>query len=173
MRRVIVSALVTVDFEMEQPSSWAEPYFGIEAAQRSRQQLLRADAMLMGRGSYEYFVRMWADASGPYPDRINEIRKYVFSSTLTGVAWRNAELVAADASKAVAELKAEPGGDLIVYGYRRLARSLHAAGLVDELQFAVHPLLRGEPRGRLERIAVQAREDGVVSLAYTPAGEES
>jgi dihydrofolate reductase len=173
VRRVIVSALVTVDFGMEQPNSWAGPYFGADAAEQARQQLLRADAFLMGRGSYEYFVSMWADATGPYPDRINEMKKYVFSSTLTEVAWRNTELVATDARKAVGELKAEQGGDLVVYGYGRLARSLQAAGLVDELHFAVHPLLLGQPRGRLERIAVQARENGVVSLEYIPAGEES
>src|SRR5258706_14427541 len=87
MRELIVSSLVSLDGVYGDPQSWASDYFDDQAAEESLAVLLDSDAMLMGRRTYEYFAPAWSAPSGPYLERINEIRKYVFSSTLTAAAW--------------------------------------------------------------------------------------
>jgi dihydrofolate reductase len=83
MRKLIVSSLVSLDGVYGDPQSWAGDYFDEQAVAASLAVLLDSDAMLMGRNTYEYFAPAWSSPSGPYLERINEMRKYVFSSTLT------------------------------------------------------------------------------------------
>jgi len=124
--------------------------------------------MLLGRGAYEYFQPTWPQAEGPYMDRINAMRKLVFSDSLEAVDWSNAELVRGDAVDAVRGME----GRFVVYGYTRLAQSLLAAGLVDELDFAVHPLVL-TPKRALTLVAAEAQASGVVCLlALDPARED-
>jgi dihydrofolate reductase len=170
-----VGALVALDGVQGEPRSWASEYFDDDAAARSLAALNAADAMLMGRRTYEYFAPAWPRAAGAYADRVNEITKYVFSGTLTTVDWQGAELVPGDAVAAVRALKEQAGGDLVVYGFGRLAHALLAAGLVDELTLAVHPVVRGTgeqvfhpgPGTRLRLSEVECHPTGVVSLTYT------
>ena len=159
MRRIKVGALVSLDGVGADPQSWALEYFDEAMTKRSLDELERTDAMLMGRGAYEYFQPKWPRAQGPYMDRINGMRKLVFSNSLEAVDWSNAELVRGDAVEAVRGLK----GAFVVYGYTRLARSLLAAGLVDELDFTVHPLLLS-PKRPLTLVGAEARPNGVVSI---------
>jgi dihydrofolate reductase len=171
VRKLKVGSLVSIDGISKDPRAWASAYFDEDAARRSLEQLLASDAMLMGRATYEYFQPVWPRASGPYMDRINAIRKYVFSSSLPAVEWDNAELVAGDAIEAVSALKRHDGGDLVVYGYGRLARSLVEHGLVDELDFWIHPVLLGTGRHTPVRLAsVDERARGVVGLRYGQEG---
>ncbi|TDD66344.1 dihydrofolate reductase [Jiangella aurantiaca] len=178
MRKLRVGCLVTLDGVHGNPRSWAFPYFDAEAGEKSLAQLQRSDAMLMGRTTYEYFVQSWPNETGPYPDRVNEIRKYVFSSTLTTTTWTNSVVVGDDPVGAVAELKQQGDGDLVVYGFGRLARTLLDHGLVDELAVSVFPMLHGsgEPLFRpgsaphhLDLAAVERSATGVVTLTYVPA----
>src|ERR687895_28741 len=101
------------------------------------------DGMLMGRGTYEYFADVMPQQTGPYADAINAIRKYVFSSTLESADWNNSTIIRDDVVAAVTKLKQEEGGDLMMYGYGRLSRTLFEHHLVDEIrfsvQFSVHP----------------------------------
>jgi len=85
-RKLVVSALTTVDGAHHNPMSFAGPYFDDAAAARSLADLEACDAMLMGRNTYEYFAHGWSNATDPYSQRINDIVKYVFSSTLTAAA---------------------------------------------------------------------------------------
>lgn len=133
--------------------------------------------MLMGRNTYEYFARTWPRAEGAYPDKVNAIRKYVFSSTLTHPTWNNAVVIAEDPAAAVAELKRQGDGDLVVYGYGQLTRTLLERGLVDQLTVSVNPLVAGEgtplfrpggTRHELRLADVERSASGVVSLVYTP-----
>jgi dihydrofolate reductase len=178
MRKLIVSYLQTADGVQDAPRSWAGPHFDEQAAEKSLAQLNRADAMLMGRVTYDYFADAWPQASGPYPDRINAMRKYVFSSTLREPRWHNSVVIAEDPVTAVGQLKRDGDGDLVIYGYSRLARTLLDHDLVDELVVAIHPVLVGEPApaprperaGREPRlVSVEQRRSGVVSLTYSPA----
>jgi dihydrofolate reductase len=163
MRKITVGCLVSLDGVSADPQSWASAYFDEDAVQRSLAKLEQADAMLMGRRAYEYFQPGWSRASGPYMDRINAIRKYVFSNTLDAVDWSNAELVRGDAVEAVRRLD----GDLVVYGYTRLAQALLAHDLVDELDFAIHPVMLGVMKP-LRLLSTEPRPNGVVSITLAP-----
>jgi dihydrofolate reductase len=148
----------------------------------------RAGALLFGRVTYEMMESAWRrPASGTWPDwmdrweipfaeAIDRTKKYVVSSTLSGVDW-NAELVQGDLEQAVRRLKEEPGGDLSVGGVT-LPLALADLGLIDEYVFVVQPvvaghgptLLAGLPeRIRLELVDRQEFRSGAVVLRYRPA----
>jgi dihydrofolate reductase len=167
MRKLIVGALMSLDGVQEAPQSWALPWFDDDAARRSLERLLAADAMLMGRGTYEYFAPAWPQATGEYADRVNAIRKYVFSRTLTSADWNNTTIVPDDAVRRVRELKDEGGGDLVIYGFGRLARTLLENDLVDVLDLWIHPVALGDGRSTALRLSgTEQRPNGVVSLVY-------
>ena len=96
------------------------------------------DAMLMGRKTYEFSVRSGGGSGGS-----SKLRTYIFSTTLAD-APEGAELVRDDAVGFVRELKAQPGGDIILMGGGELAASLIEGGVVDEIGLNVHPVLLGE-----------------------------
>jgi dihydrofolate reductase len=98
---VIESTLVSLDGVIGDPQMWAEPYFNEEAGELALKQLLVSDAMLMGRRTYELFAAMWPAATGAYADRMNGIRKYVFSSTLQTAEWSNSTIIGGDVAAAV------------------------------------------------------------------------
>jgi dihydrofolate reductase len=175
MRRLIVGYLATLDGVHDSPRSWAGPYFDDQAAEEALAQLHRSDAMLMGRTTYEYFAQAWPQAEGAYADRVNAIRKYVFSGTLSDPAWHNSEVVRADPVTAVADLKRQGTGDFVIYGYGRLAQTLLEHDLVDEVSVSLFPILHGggETVARsggapkhLTLASADTRPNGVVSLRY-------
>jgi dihydrofolate reductase len=171
--------LISLDGVFEDPRSWTGRYFDDKAAADSLAKLQKSDAMLMGRETYEYFAPAWSVATGAYPDRVNEIRKYVFSRSLPAADWNNSTIVADDPVKAVAELKKQGDGHLMVYGYGRLSQTLLEHDLVDELVFAIHPVILGKgasisrpaaPRA-LQLASVEQRDTGAVWITYS--GRES
>lgn len=172
---------MSLDGVVSDPRSWANPYFDEDATRRSLERLMEVRAMVMGRGTYEYFAPAWSQGEGPYLERINALPKYVFSSTLTAVDWNNAELVTGDAATVVADLKREDDGDLVIYGYGGLAQSLLEQSLVDELGFWVHPVLLGDgkpafrpgERTELRLGEVTSRPTGVVEITYYPQAKEA
>jgi dihydrofolate reductase len=162
---VIVSSLISADGVRDQPMSWIGDLFDADEVEASIQQLKSADAFLMGRGSYEAFAPIWAGAGDPYADALAAMPKYVFSSTLRSTDWANTTVVPADAAGFV---RALPGTSLM-YGFGRLAQSLLAAGLVDELHFGVHPVTIAPARTPLRLLAVDRAGNGAVALRYAPA----
>jgi dihydrofolate reductase len=183
MAHLHVSSLLSADGIFGDPQSWANRYFDADAVQSSLDHLQEAEAMLMGRNTYEYFAPVWAGGGNPYLDRINAIDKYVFSATLTpaDATWDNAHVVSSDPMAKVAELKATSEGPLIVYGCGRFAMSLLDAGLVDRFELWVNPELLGDgarvppvgARRRLELVDVVRRRSGVVGLIYAPDATSS
>jgi dihydrofolate reductase len=108
----------------------------------------------------------------PYPDAINAIRKYVFSSTLESADWNNSTLIRDDVVTAVKHIKEQGGGDLMMYGYGRLSQTLLEHHLVDEIRFSIHPVLAGGGNGQtlpLKLVEATPSPKGVVALTYTPA----
>jgi dihydrofolate reductase len=102
--------------------------------------------MLFGRRTWQDFITAWGRRTdgNPVTARMNAATKYVVSRTLTDAgAWQNSVLLRGDAASAVAELKAEPGGDLGIIGSVSLVRSLHAAGLIDRYALLICPLTLG------------------------------
>jgi dihydrofolate reductase len=167
MRKIVNSAFVSLDGVTEDPRSWAtfDPDSGEEAAQA----LQALGGMIMGRGTYEYFADVMPQQTGPYADAINAIRKYVFSSTLESADWNNSTIIRDDdVVAAVTKLKQEDGGDLMMYGYGRLSRTLLEHHLVDEIRFSIHPVLVGQTLP-LKLIDTTPSPNGVVALTYEPA----
>jgi len=177
MRNLIVSSLVSLDGIHGDPQSWIGDYFDEQAAQESLAVLLDSDAMLMGRNTYEYFAPAWSSPSGPYLDRINEMRKYVFSSTLATADWNNTTIISGDPVATVQELEKQGDRHLVIYGYGQLAQTLLEQGLVDQLKFVINPVMVGSgttlfrpgKRTNLHLVSVTERHNGVVILSYANA----
>jgi dihydrofolate reductase len=175
-RKLIVAALTTIDGVHDQPRSFAGSYFDGELVSRSMDDLAHCDAMLMGRTTYEYFVPVWSQPDNPYTQRINDMAKYVFSSTLTTAEWNNTTVISGDVVRAVAELKRQEGRDLMIYGYGQLAKTLLEHGLVDRLKFTVFPVVAGTgaPLFRagqttpLHLESTHTLANGTVQLSYSP-----
>lgn len=180
MRKIIESTLVSLDGVIGEPHHWAGSFFGDAERAESLAQLLACDAMLMGRRTYEIFSRLWPASTGDYASRLNDMPKYVFSSTLEKAAWKNTTIVRGDVATEVARLKEQEGRDLILYGHGRFGHTLLQHHLLDELRLAVHPVVvgrgdllfrEGEQRG-LALVAAKPRPSGVVVLTYRPIADQ-
>jgi dihydrofolate reductase len=190
MRRIVVSEFITADGVAEAPggeptldrAGWAFQFNRGEDGDRFKLDEVRdADALLLGRATYEGFAQAWpgrTDEVG-FADRMNSMPKYVVSSTLTDPKWANSTVIGGDVAGAVTKLKAEPGGDLLIAGSLRLVQALTELGLVDEYRLMVFPVILGAGRRlfgdtshqvplRLAS-ATPVGQDGVVILTYHPA----
>jgi dihydrofolate reductase len=154
MAKIVVSENVTLDGVAEDPAG-AEG-FGRggwvgrvgergreEAAQVLLEEALRAEAQLFGRRTYEFLAARWPSRSGELADRLNEIPKYVVSSTLKDPSWGNSTVLAGDVVREVSKLKQELSGEIVVAGSIRLVRTLMEHHLVDELHLMVYPVVLG------------------------------
>ena len=141
------------------------------------EQVQNSEALLLGRVTYEIMQAYWPKAEGELADRLNELPKYVVSSTLTNPTW-NATVLGEDWPEEVARLRNELKGDIVVYGSGRLSQALMDRGLVDELRLMVYPVvlgsgdrLFGETQDKIPLRLVESRPlgDGVVNMIYAPA----
>ncbi len=179
MRKLVLYTLTSVDGAVDDPRRYfpggdpgvaGAPVFDPVMEALETQLIGSQDAVLLGRRMFDEWSRYWPTSSEqPFADFINGVRKYVVTSTPLSTSWANAEAVAAPVADVVADLKAQPGGDIGVHGSITLAQSLLAAGLVDELQLAVGPVL--EPTGRrlFENLDGLRRLE-LVSAVPTPGG---
>ena len=180
MRKLINSTYLTLDGVIDNPM-WTMPYFDAEAAAFAGRQTDAADAMLMGRVTYDGMSAAWPsrDESDPATGAayFNNVKKYVASTTLTDPAWNNTEVLPADLVAAVTALKAQEGKDIIQYGYGSVTAQLVAAGLVDEVRFWIHPVLHGganltvplpEAQTSFELIDTTVFKSGVIVASYRP-----
>jgi dihydrofolate reductase len=188
MRKLSVSTLVTLDGVIQDPGGfgettdggWGNPYFTAGAQQNALEHLQAADYFLTGRVTFELLHKTWAEIKGgAYLDRMNEIRKLVASTTLTGPLPWNATAINGDVAAEIARLKEETGGDIEVYGSATLVQTLMAHNLIDEYRIHVHPIVLGGgtqlfPQGgvpaTLRLTGTLTLDSGVVSLTYVPAG---
>lgn len=139
-------------------------------------------ALLFGRVTYEMMASFWptpaAMASLPAVARgMNEMPKFVFSRTLKKASWQNTTLVKGDMLGEVRKLKSGSGPDLTILGSGSVVSQLAQAGLIDELQIVVNPIVLGKGRTlfetvgeriALKRTATRAFGNGNVVLSYTP-----
>ncbi|WP_412538833.1 dihydrofolate reductase family protein [Longispora sp. K20-0274] len=143
MSKIVALTFVSLDGVMDSPT-WTGPYFNADHARYAHGQLFAADALLLGRVTYEGMAAAWPrmEASeGAFAVRMNTIPKHVVSSTLTDPEW-NATVLRGDLAAEVSKLKTQ--GDLLVYGSGDLVCSLIALGLIDELKLWVHPVVVGQ-----------------------------
>jgi dihydrofolate reductase len=138
-----------------------------------------ADTILFGRVTYQMMAAYWPGAEGTIATFMNSVRKYVFSRTLATTEWRGTTLVRDDAVAAVRRLKAEPGGDIFVFGSADFSATLMRHGLIDEYRIGLNPVILGrgiplfkETGGRLKLRLVHSQllRSGVAILHYAPAG---
>ena len=155
MRKVIVSTYVTLDARVDDIRSWALPYDDPGAVEYHSQLLEHSDGLLLGRKTYEVFAALWPALAGtvPYVDQLNAMAKYVASTTLDRLYWPNSRLIDGDVADGVAELKQQPGQDLVLYGCHDLMGLLVKHDLVDEYRLLVHPVLLGTGRTFLDEDA--------------------
>jgi dihydrofolate reductase len=149
-------------------------------AKAGTDEALRADALLLGRRSDEWFAARWpADRPGEWAARLNALPKYIVSSTLDQPKWSNATVLRGDVPAEVAKLRSRIAGDIVVYASYRLGSTLLEHDLVDELRLFVFPVvlgggqrLFGETSGARGLRLVQAGTvgDGLAFLTYERAG---
>jgi dihydrofolate reductase len=187
MGRIALSQNTSLDGVMQSPGptdvpfkyrGWAVDFDGArEGGRFAFESAQSSEALLLGRVTYEAMQAFWPTAEGELADKLNELPKYVVSSTLTDPPW-NATVLGDDWPEEVARLRQELDGELVVYGSRRLSRALIGMGLVDELRLLVYPVvlgtgdrLFGETQDKIPLRLVESRPfaGGVVSMIYAPA----
>ena len=181
MRKLVVSEFVTLDGVFEDPA-WTFPFRSEEQEAFKFAELKAADALLLGRVTYEGFAAAWpqmAEQTGEYGAMMNGYPKYVASTTLDRAEW-NASLLKGEIADEVAGLKRQPGRDILVFGSGRLVETLLRHDLVDEYRLLVFPVVLG--RGRrlfpegfattLQLVEAAPFSSGVVALTYRPAPKE-
>ena len=181
MRKLIESTHVSLGGEIGSPQ-WAFPYLNDEHGEYAKGLLFAADALLLGRLTYEglsaAYPAMTGDAGAPsdFIERMNSIPKYVASTTLREAGW-NATVIEGDVASFVGDLKQQPGGNIIKYGNGPLDATLMEHGLVDEFHLLMTPVAVGRGQHMFEAIEggpalhlvdVTRFSNGVVILVYTP-----
>jgi dihydrofolate reductase len=180
LRRIINSTFVSLDGVIEHLERWHFEYHDDESRAIAAELVSGADALLMGRRTYEGFAEAWPSRAGdPLADKMNGMRKYVASTTLKTAEWSNSTIIEGDLVEAVAEIKRQPGQDIVMYGYGPVAQALLQHDLLDEIQLWVHPVFvgLGEREGTLIREGNSAKlklldnrtiGSGIVILTYQP-----
>ena len=158
MRKVTLWIGMSLDGYTSGPNEqldWLAPHVTAQAQAYFKKMRERADTVLVGRVNYEGFLGYWPKVKDdPKASRddveisrfLDEVNKVVFSRTLREVTWKNARLARGDATAEVAALKRAPGKDIIIQNSTRLTQTLLAAGLVDELNIMVAPVVVGDGR---------------------------
>ena len=190
MGRIVVTEFVSLDGVMEAPgggedfkhAGWTfEIARGEEGDKFKLDEALEAEALLLGRKTYEGFAAAWPSVEGEFADKFNSMPKYVVSATLDGVEWNNSTVLDGDVVEEVSKLKQELGGDIVVHGSAQLVQTLVEHDLVDELRLMVFPVVLGggkrlfgdtSDKKRLRLAESKTVGDGVTILIYEPSGED-
>jgi dihydrofolate reductase len=180
--RIVVTEFVSLDGVMEAPGG--EPFKypgwtfefdrGEDGNQFKLDETMQADALLIGRRTYESFAGAWPQRDGEFADKFNTMPKYVVSSTLTDPQWTNSHVLGGDLLEEITKLKGEVGGDIVVHGSASLAQGLLESDLVDELRLMVFPVVLGSGKrlfdsGSKKRMRLTGSKtvgDGVLILTY-------
>jgi dihydrofolate reductase len=186
MGRIVVTEFVSLDGVMEDPGGsedfehggWTfEISRGDEGDKFKLDEAMEADALLLGRITYEGFAEAWPSREGEFADKFNDMPKYVVSSTLDEAEWSNSTVLEGDLAEAVSKIRDEHDGDIVVHGSAQLAQALLDNDLVDELRLMVFPVvlgsgkrLFGETSGKkpLQLADSKTVGDGVAILIYGP-----
>ncbi|MDQ6614324.1 MAG: dihydrofolate reductase family protein [Actinomycetota bacterium] len=184
MGKIVVTEFVSLDGVMEDPGGaegtphggWTIPYWNDEISEFKKDELFAAEAMLLGRVTYEGFAAAWpamTDEAG-FADRMNGIAKYVVTSTLDTLTWNNSTRLEGDGATAVRSLKEQVEGNILVGGSATLVHGLAQHGLVDEYRLVVYPVSLGGGKRvfadrtftKLDLTLEQRTSTGAILLAY-------
>jgi dihydrofolate reductase len=143
MRKLVGSTFVTLDGVISDPQVWGPPYWDEEHFGYARKLLEPADALLLGRRTYESFAGAWPEREGEFADKFNQMPKYLVSSTLTDPEWNNTTVLEGDVVEAVRKLRDEFDGTIQVPGSRQLVQDLVENDLVDQINLMIFPVVLG------------------------------
>ncbi len=188
MRRLAVTEFISLDGVIEDPGGsentphggWSFKFSDPEGMRFKLDETMAFDALLLGRTTYEGFAEAWPerrDEAG-FADKMNGMKKYVVSSTLTEATWNNSEIVPGDdLPAAIAAIKQQDGGDILIAGSRSLVPTLAKAGLIDEYRLLVHPIVLASGKRLFEGIedaftlkltSSKVLDSGSLILTYEP-----
>ena len=144
MGKLTTTCFITLDNVVQDPHLWSGDYQSEDTGSLNDSVLREADAMVLGRTTYEGFAAAWPSRSGdPFSDKFNSMPKYVVSSTLDpDLSWNNSTILSEDPFARIRELKAEQ--NLLTWGSPSLVQGMLGAGLVDELVLLYSPIVLGE-----------------------------
>ncbi|WP_031518124.1 dihydrofolate reductase family protein [Streptomyces sp. NRRL F-5123] len=178
MRKLIVSEFLTADGVMEAPNEWHGPYFDDDMARAVSASMDATDALLLGRVTYEGFAAAWPAMEGePGADHMNGVAKYVVSRSLDKAEWNNSTIIGGDPYEAVTRLKEQDGKAITCTGSATLVQWLLAAGLVDEIDLLIDPVVVGHgkrlfqdglPTTPLTVVRSETFGSGVHHVVYAP-----
>ena len=152
MGKLVVTEFVSIDGVFEDPGGaedfehggWVFDYNRGDDGDRFKlDEVMEADAHLLGRVTYEGFAAAWPSREGEFADKLNSDPKYVVSTTLGEPEWENTTVISGDVVDEVAKLKDRADGPILVAGSGTLVRTLLEADLVDELRLMVFPTVLG------------------------------
>jgi dihydrofolate reductase len=186
MRQLIVSEFVTLDVVREAPggeeghphSGWVFDFMGPEQEKFKLDEVLAAEALLLGGVTYAGFAAAWPARSGEFADKMNNMPKFVVSTSLQDLHWNNSTLIRGNVAKEVGKLKEQPGGPILVAGSRTLVHALMHHRLIDEYRLMIFPVILGSGRRLfpetpdktvLKLTGTQTFDSGVVVNTYHPS----
>jgi dihydrofolate reductase len=153
--KIVVSEFVSLDGVIEAPggggtyehAGWAFRFSrGPDGDRFKFDELMKADALLLGRATYEGFAQAWPSMprdEGGYADKMNSMAKFVVSTTLEKAEWTNSTPISGNVAEEVSELKQQLGRDILVNGSGGLVKTLMEHDLIDEYRLMVFPLVLG------------------------------
>ena len=187
MAKIVVTEFISLDGVIQAPGDpseyerggWATGG-GQEGMQFKFDELMAADAQLLGRVTYEGFAKAWPtmEGTGVFGEKMNEMPKFVVSRTVRDPAWNNTSVLDGDLAAEVNALKERLRGDILVAGSGTLVQSLLELDLVDELRLMVFPIVLGKgkrlfgetsEKKQFALIDSKAIDGGVFILTYAPA----
>jgi dihydrofolate reductase len=186
MGRIVVTEFVSLDGVVEDPGGSEDFKYGGWSFEISRgeegdkfklDEAFEADALLLGRVTYEGFAAAWPSRDGEFADKFNDMPKYVVSSTLENPDWNNSTVLKGDVAEEVAQLRERFDGDVVVHGSPKLVQTLLDQGLVDELRLMVYPVVLGAGKRLFgdtsDKVPLQLTSsrtvgDGIAILVYQP-----
>jgi dihydrofolate reductase len=188
MGKVIVSENVSLDGVVQDPTGdegfRAGGWFS-QVGTRDRdewselmlEEALSAEALLLGRRTYEFFAARWPSRSGQWAERLNNMPKYVVSATLQDPKWMNTTVLTGDGLDQASMLRRTITGDLVVYASFQLVHALIQADLVDEVRLMVYPCVLGAGKRlfgdtnavkQMRLVETRTVGDGLAFLTYRP-----
>jgi dihydrofolate reductase len=191
MGKIVATEYVSLDGVVEAPgggedfehAGWSfEVDRGEEFEKFKLDETLNAEALLLGRVTYDGFAAVWPSMEGELADKFNAMPKYVVASTLEDPEWNNSTVLEGDVVEEVSRLRQATGGDIVVHGSPQLVQTLLEHDLIDELRLMVFPVVLGKgkrlfgetsDKKRLRLADSRTVGDGIAILVYELVGTEA